>query len=276
MLSSRPSGCFPMAPYSNRLGYRHFRWLGRDHTTAPNFDDGNPHSLHGTVWRQPWRVTSASATHAELAVTQLANEHWPFNFDATQRFELERQRADDAPGAHQHRRRARSRWAWAGTRTSRSAAAAACMSSAASAGSPTRARTCRRAAWPQDSIDGEVRHLDFDNCFEGWRGAARVRDEEAGVEADLVVAVPGGVHAARRATTSASSRSAMSAMRSRWPTRPRTASSRWPRRHDGRVDDDRGREVTTPKRLRRSPSRGRAGGPAKPAPRPRARHATAP
>ena len=26
-------------------------------------------------------------------------------------------------------------------------------------------------------IDGELRHLDFDHCFEGWRGAARLRDE---------------------------------------------------------------------------------------------------
>jgi len=30
----------------------------------------------------------------------------------------------------------------------------------------------------QGSIDGEIRHLDFDNCFEGWRGAANLRDEK--------------------------------------------------------------------------------------------------
>ena len=30
----------------------------------------------------------------------------------------------------------------------------------------------------QAGIDGEVRHLDFDNCFEGWRGAANLRDEK--------------------------------------------------------------------------------------------------
>jgi aldose 1-epimerase len=31
---------------------------------------------------------------------------------------------------------------------------------------------------PQPGIDGEVAHLAFDNCFEGWRGPARIRDEK--------------------------------------------------------------------------------------------------
>ena len=31
---------------------------------------------------------------------------------------------------------------------------------------------------PQQGIDGDVAHLSFDNCFEGWRGAARIRDEK--------------------------------------------------------------------------------------------------
>jgi aldose 1-epimerase len=31
---------------------------------------------------------------------------------------------------------------------------------------------------PQPGIDGDVANLAFDNCFEGWRGAARIRDEK--------------------------------------------------------------------------------------------------
>jgi aldose 1-epimerase len=31
---------------------------------------------------------------------------------------------------------------------------------------------------PQPGIDNDVAHLAFDNCFEGWRGAARLRDEK--------------------------------------------------------------------------------------------------
>ena len=31
---------------------------------------------------------------------------------------------------------------------------------------------------PQAGIDGDITHLDFDNCFEGWRGDAKIRDEK--------------------------------------------------------------------------------------------------
>ena len=30
----------------------------------------------------------------------------------------------------------------------------------------------------QPGIDSDVSHLDYDNCFEGWRGPARIRDEK--------------------------------------------------------------------------------------------------
>ena len=29
----------------------------------------------------------------------------------------------------------------------------------------------------QPGIDSDIVHLDFDNCFEGWKGPARIRDE---------------------------------------------------------------------------------------------------
>ncbi len=29
----------------------------------------------------------------------------------------------------------------------------------------------------QPGIDSDLSHLDFDNCFEGWHGPARIRDE---------------------------------------------------------------------------------------------------
>jgi aldose 1-epimerase len=32
-------------------------------------------------------------------------------------------------------------------------------------------------AVPLPGLDGDVAHMDFDHCFDGWRGAARIRDE---------------------------------------------------------------------------------------------------
>ena len=177
LASSRPSACFPMAPYSNRIGYRHFRWLGRDFSTAPNFDEGNPHSLHGSVWQVPWRVTGSNATQADLAVTHQANEHWPFNFDATQSFEL----SDNALTLRMTLTNidARSQPAGLGwhpyfPKRSRSRLHVECSQRWES--DPTTQLPTRRVT--QAGIDGEVRHLDFDNCFEGWQGAASVRDEK--------------------------------------------------------------------------------------------------
>lgn len=177
LLASRRSACFPLAPYSNRIGYRHFRWLGRDYSTAPNFDEGNPHSLHGTAWQEAWRVVSASATRAELTLTHLANAHWPFNFDVVQRFEL----ADNALTMQLSLTNIDARtqpvglgWHPYFPKRERSRLHIECSQRWES--DPTTQLPTRRVA--QGGIDGEVRHLDFDNCFEGWSGVARLRDEK--------------------------------------------------------------------------------------------------
>ena len=177
LTSARASGCFPLAPYSNRIGYRHFRWLGRDFQTAPNYDDGNPHSLHGTAWQQAWRVTSADATCAELTLTHLANEHWPFNFDVSQRFELsERGLTMRLVLTNIDARTQPVGLGWHPYLPKRSRSRLHVECSQRWESDPSTQLPTRRVQ--QGGIDGEVRHLDFDNCFEGWRGAASVRDEK--------------------------------------------------------------------------------------------------
>jgi aldose 1-epimerase len=172
----RQSGCFALAPYSNRLGYKRFRWQGREYTTAANFDDGYPHSVHGSAWTQPWHVMQSDARSAELMFTQLSDERWPFTFDLTQRFEL----SDDALTMHLKLTNIDARtqpvglgWHPYFPKRSRSRINIECNGRWES--DPTTHLPTRRVA--QTSIDGEVRHLDFDHCFEGWRGVARVRDE---------------------------------------------------------------------------------------------------
>jgi aldose 1-epimerase len=173
--ASRLSACYPLVPYSNRLGYRRFRWQGHDFTTAPNFDD-NPHSVHGVAWQRPWAVTSRSASEAELSYAHEPDAHWPFAFTVRQRFVL----SADALEVHlaftnRHHnlqpvglgwhpyfpKRQRSRLHIELTERWESDAS----------GLPTR-------HVPQPGIDGDVSHLGFDNCFEGWKGPARIRDEK--------------------------------------------------------------------------------------------------
>lgn len=173
--SARDSACYPLVPYSNRLGYRKFRWRRHDYTTAPNFDD-SPHSLHGVGWRRPWDIVSSAANEVMLRCVHRPDADWPFAFEATQHFSLTPQAlavqmeivsTDERVqpvglGWHPYfvkRERSRlhlelaSRWESDATQL------------------PTR-------KVPQPGIDGDVAHLDFDNCFEGWTGLARIRDEK--------------------------------------------------------------------------------------------------
>ena len=175
LASARLSGGYPLVPYSNRLGYRRFRWQGHEYTTQPNFDD-NPHSVHGVAWQRPWEVLRSSAQEAELAYRHEADAHWPFAFEARQRFllgaealQVQMRVTNHAPqpqpvglGWHPYfARRTRSRLhidlsdRWDND----------------ASGLPV-----RRVAQP--GIDADVAHLAFDNCFEGWRGVARIRDEK--------------------------------------------------------------------------------------------------
>jgi aldose 1-epimerase len=145
----RQSGCFPLVPYSNRLGYRRFRWQGREYSTLPNFGDDSDAS-------------------------------WPFTFDVSQRFEL----SDNALALSMHFTNidARSQpvglgWHPYFPKRARSRIHVECSGRWES--DVTTHLPTRRVA--QSGIDGEVRHLDFDHCFDGWRGAARVRDERMSV-----------------------------------------------------------------------------------------------
>ena len=175
LVASRPSACYPLVPYSNRLAYRKFRWKGHDYTTQANFGD-NPHSVHGVGWLRPWEIVSSSVLEVVLRLRHPGDADWPFAFEATQYFTLTPQAmsvqmvftntADVAQpvglGWHPYfPKRARSRL----------------HIELSDRWDPDAAQLpVRKVAQP--GIDSDVSHLDYDNCFEGWRGPARIRDEK--------------------------------------------------------------------------------------------------
>ena len=174
--TARGTGCFPLVPYSNRLGYRRFDWKGRHYTTAANFDE-EPHSLHGVGWQRRWDVEDAGPARAVLELTQPSDADWPFGLHVSQTIELSPEAlmltmtatnidARNAPvglGWHPYfPKRSRSRMHL--ELTDRWEADAARLP----------VRKVAQAA----GIDGDVAAMDYDNCFEGWRGAARLRDEK--------------------------------------------------------------------------------------------------
>jgi aldose 1-epimerase len=174
LASAHESAMFPLVPYSNRLGYRRFRWRGKDYSTRANVA-ASPHSLHGLGWQRPWAIVSSSALEVVLELRHEGDADWPFAFTARQYLALDAasfsarlQLSNDAdveqPGGlgwHPYFiKRPRSRMHI--ELSHRWDADATLL--------PT-----RKVA--QHGIDSDLSHLDFDNCFEGWRGPARIRDE---------------------------------------------------------------------------------------------------
>ncbi|MGZ8260039.1 MAG: aldose 1-epimerase [Caldimonas sp.] len=174
LASAADAAMFPLVPYSNRLGYRRFRWRGRDHTTRANVAD-SPHSLHGVGWQRPWRIVASSALELVLEMRHGGDADWPFAFTARQylavdpsslgaRLQLTNDSDGEQPaglGWHPYFvKRARSRMH---VEVSHRWDADATLL-------PT-----RKVA--QHGIDSDLAPLAYDHCFEGWRGPARLRDE---------------------------------------------------------------------------------------------------
>ncbi|MBI3370004.1 MAG: aldose 1-epimerase [Burkholderiales bacterium] len=175
LTGAHQSGAYVLAPYSNRLGLRRFRWHGREHSTLPNFDN-EPHSLHGVAWQRAWTTLQHSDSEAVLAYSHAADGHWPFAFTLQQRLTLSPQALDlrlsfvntDAQeqpvglGWHPYfPRRPRSR-----------------LHAELSARWENDAQKLPTRSVAQAGLDGDVAHMAFDHCFDGWRGAARIRDEK--------------------------------------------------------------------------------------------------
>jgi aldose 1-epimerase len=147
------------------------------------------------AWQRPWEVVSASADQAELRYVHTPDHHWPFAFELRQRFVL----TPDALEVHlafsnraAHTQPVGLGWHPYFPKRQRSRMHAE-LSDRWESDAGTQLPT-RRV--PQPGIDGDVAHLAFDNCFEGWKGAARVRDDKLSMRLTsslpyLVVYTPG-------------------------------------------------------------------------------------
>jgi aldose 1-epimerase len=84
-------GSFPLLPFCNRIRDGRASFEGREIRFPKNHpsDPASPHPLHGIGWLRPWRVVSADALHAELALRVDASPAWPWRFSARQHYRLD-------------------------------------------------------------------------------------------------------------------------------------------------------------------------------------------
>ncbi|WP_188519358.1 aldose 1-epimerase [Alsobacter metallidurans] len=80
------AGCYPLAPFSNRIRDGRFRFGGRD-VQLPAHPACPPHALHGFSQLRAW---SCALENASAAVMTYAHEPdaWPWRFTATQTVRL--------------------------------------------------------------------------------------------------------------------------------------------------------------------------------------------
>lgn len=82
---TRTLACYPLVPWSNRIGGGRFPFRGRT-IEVPRTRGDEPYPLHGHGWLMPWHPVSQTATSVELAA--MVDHGRPFRYLALQRYVL--------------------------------------------------------------------------------------------------------------------------------------------------------------------------------------------
>lgn len=77
----RKLACYPLVPYSNRIGNAELVAGGRRHRLRANAPPES-HALHGFGWQRAWSVHACDGQSAELRLLHRADEDWPFDCEA--------------------------------------------------------------------------------------------------------------------------------------------------------------------------------------------------
>ncbi|AWK87118.1 aldose 1-epimerase [Azospirillum thermophilum] len=80
-------GCFPLVPFSNRIGGGRFTF--RQRRVRLETDPGSPHRIHGHGWQNPWMVEGLDGRSARLTYRHGADD-WPWRYAAAQDISVER------------------------------------------------------------------------------------------------------------------------------------------------------------------------------------------
>ncbi|MCC5777506.1 aldose 1-epimerase [Nitratireductor sp. B36] len=81
------TACFPMVPFSNRVGGNTFDYEGRTYTFEPN--DTPPFYIHGEGWKSDWTVVERTDGSVTLEMEHEGNTRSPYTYRAEQRFMLD-------------------------------------------------------------------------------------------------------------------------------------------------------------------------------------------
>ncbi len=81
------AGCYPLAPFSNRIRGASFRFEGR-RIGLPAHPSCRPHALHGFAQLRPWTLRRTGEAQAVMTYGHQPDD-WPWAFEAEQRLRLD-------------------------------------------------------------------------------------------------------------------------------------------------------------------------------------------
>ena len=173
--SARQSGSYPLVPFSNRIERATLRWQGTSHPLVNN-NAPEPHAIHGVGWQRPWSVLDADDTFAMLAYEHPADAAWPFAFDSSQVLRLRGNTLELTLAlTNQSNGPAPAGLGWHPFFVKRPGSRIAFAATGRWEMGPDKLPTVRS---PSPGLDAECASLDVDHCFDGWDGAATLRDAQ--------------------------------------------------------------------------------------------------
>jgi aldose 1-epimerase len=174
LTSARLAGCYPLVPFSNRIGHASIVWEG---TQLPmvRFQGDPPHTIRGVGWQRGWSLLDQDATSAMLSYEHRADASWPFAFDCSHTLRLTETTLEMTLAlTNQASEPAPVGLGWQPSFVKRAGSHLALRASDRWALGPERWPTVRVRC---SGIDADCAALALDDCYDGWDGVAQLRDE---------------------------------------------------------------------------------------------------
>jgi aldose 1-epimerase len=174
LTSARQSGSYPLVPFSNRIAQASLVWQGTQHPLVRN-NGAEPHAIHGVGWQRPWEVLEDDGSFAMLSYEHPADPSWPFAFDSSQTLRLKGNALEMTLSVtNQSNLPAPAGLGWHPYFVKRDSTHLAFHATGRWEMGGDKLPTARNAS---AGLDTPCAFLDVDHCFDGWSGAAQLRDE---------------------------------------------------------------------------------------------------
>jgi aldose 1-epimerase len=174
LVSGRQSGCYPLVPFSNRIGQATLVWQGTQHPLIRNNGD-EPHAIHGVGWQRPWSVLDSDETSAMLSYEHAPDASWPFAFDCSHTLRLRPDGLELTLAlTNQAGQPAPAGLGWHPWFPKRPASRIAFRAGGRWEMGADKLPTVRRVS---GGLEADCAVLDVDHCYDGWNGQAQLRDE---------------------------------------------------------------------------------------------------